>query len=141
MTDDPSTVAENVSLDNRPDRRIDGNLVKCLICLAVLVGGLCWTFRNDFSRKPALPAQANNQTQHQGDPDSGAPSVQPEQARRFGVKIGDTVDISALNPVVAAHNALITGMNDNQLTIRVGSDTYAIRWENIDRLKAEAAGK
>jgi hypothetical protein len=138
MTDDPSTVAENVSLDNRGDRRIDGNLVKCLICLAVVAGGLCWTFRNDFSRKPALPAQANSQAHHQGDPGSAALPVQPEQARRFGVKVGDTVDISALNPAIAAHHALITGMTDDQLTIRVGSDTFAIRWENIDRLKAEA---
>ncbi|HTV43268.1 MAG TPA: hypothetical protein VMF08_22075 [Candidatus Sulfotelmatobacter sp.] len=137
MADDPFTVAGNVSLDDRRDRRIDGNLVRCLICLAVVVGGLCWTFRKDFSRKPAVPAQADNQTHQTKALQDAAPSVQPEPARRYGVKVGDTVEISALKPPVAAHGALITGMNDDQLTIRVGSDTFAIRWENIDRLKAE----
>jgi hypothetical protein len=140
MTDDPSTVAENAGLDNSRGPGIDGNLVKCLICLAVVAGGLCWTFRNDFSRKPVPPAQVNSQTKSlPGDPNSAASQVQPAQARHFGVNVGDTVEISALNPVVAAHNAVITAMNDDQLTIRVGSDTYAIRWENIDRLKAEPA--
>ena len=68
-----------------------------------------------------------------------APTVVSASGNRFGVKVGDTVDISALKPVVAAHHAVITGMNDDQLTIRVGSDTFAIRWENVDRL--EAVGK
>lgn len=142
MIDDPSTVTGNLNLDDRQNRGIDGNLVRCLICLAVVVVGLCWTFRKDFIRKPAVPSQADNQTHQtkslQGDPNGAASPVQPEAARHYGVKVGDTVDISAMNPVVAAHHALITGMDDNKLTVRVGSDMFAIRWQNIDRLKAES---
>ena len=57
-------------------------------------------------------------------------------AGRYGVKVGDTVEISALNPVVAARHALITTMDGEQLTVRVGSDTFNIPWENLIRLKA-----
>jgi hypothetical protein len=65
-------------------------------------------------------------------------AVVPASANRYGVKVGDIVDISALNPVIAAHHAVITDMNDEQLKIRVDKDTFAIRWENVDRLKAES---
>lgn len=67
-----------------------------------------------------------------------AHSALPDLGTRHGVKVGDTVEISAVNPVVAAHHAVVTELNDEQVKVRVGSDNFAIRWENVDRIKAEA---
>ena len=64
-----------------------------------------------------------------------APPALPEAAERLGVKIGDTVEVSAMTPAVAARHALITAMNDEQVTIEIGVDTFNIRWENLIHLK------
>ncbi len=98
--------------------------------LALAAGILCWfIFRTGFSRKPDLPDRPSTT--------ATAPAAAVVSGH-YGVKVGDTVDISALNPVVAAKHAVITDLNDDQVKILVGTDTFTIRWKNVDRIKIES---
>lgn len=81
------------------------------------------------SAKVATPGGASS-------PTNALPAL-PEAAGRYGVKVGDRVEISALSPTVAAHHALITTMNEQQLTIKIGDDTFVVRWDKLVRLKTE----
>jgi len=51
------------------------------------------------------------------------------------VKIGDTVEISALTPAIALRRATITSMNSEQLTVRSGFEDYTVRWKDVMKLK------
>ena len=104
------------------------------------LGGFYHDFDNRDEAYHHFMAQANKLAvkvkELEGEPVPAASSALADSGTRHGVKVGDTVEISAVNPVVAAHNAVVTEMNDDQVKVRVGSDTFAIRWENVDRIKA-----
>ena len=63
------------------------------------------------------------------------PPVLPEEAASYGVKVGDTVEISALKPVIAIRHAVITAMDTNQLTVRAGVDTFTVQWKDVAHLR------
>ena len=65
-----------------------------------------------------------------------APPALPEQAARRGVNVGDVVEISALKPMIALRRATITAMDNEQLTVRAGSDSYTVRWNDLTKLRA-----
>jgi hypothetical protein len=65
-----------------------------------------------------------------------APPALPEYAARYGVKVGDVVEISALKPMIAFRRAMITGMDNEQLTVRAGNDSYTVHWKDLTHLKA-----
>ena len=75
-------------------------------------------------------------------PAAAAPALPalPEAAARYGVKVGDVVEISALKPMIVLNHATITAMDNEQLTVRAGNDTITVRWQDMMRLKA-ATGK
>jgi hypothetical protein len=83
--------------------------------------------------KPAasIPSKASN-------PDAPSPPPLPKAAVGYGVKVGDTVDIAALNPPIALHNATLTAMNNDQLTVRSRADVFVVRWDDLTRLKAQS---
>jgi hypothetical protein len=61
----------------------------------------------------------------------------PTEATLRGVKVGDTVQISAIHPPVALRSAVITSMDDTQLVVRgtSGSGSYSILWKDLTGLK------
>ena len=59
----------------------------------------------------------------------------PLAATSRGVKLGDTVQISATNPAVALRSALITSLDDTQLTVRATSGSYTILWKDLTVLR------
>ena len=77
------------------------------------------------ARAPSKPA-TNSPTQ---------PAALPEPAIRYGVKPGDTVEISALTPAIALRRAVITAMDNEQLTVKSSADSYTILWKDLTRLK------
>jgi hypothetical protein len=66
---------------------------------------------------------------------ASAPPTLPESAARYGVKAGDVVEISALKPMIALRRATITDMDNEQLTVRAGNDSYEVRWNDLTKLK------
>jgi hypothetical protein len=60
----------------------------------------------------------------------------PESAVMYGVKVGDVVEISALKPMIALRRATIFAMDNEQLTVRAGNDSYTVRWKDLTQLKA-----
>jgi hypothetical protein len=83
-----------------------------------------------------VPTNRPDKAAAQPAPAAPAPPALPEPAVRYSVKVGDVVEISALKPMIAFHRAWITAMDDEQLTVRSGSDTYTVRWEDLTQLKA-----
>jgi hypothetical protein len=69
-------------------------------------------------------------------PAGPAPPALPEYAVRYGVKVGDDVEISALKPMIAFRHALITRMDNDQLKVRIGEDSYIVRWKDLTHLRA-----
>jgi hypothetical protein len=65
---------------------------------------------------------------------SSSPLV-PHAAVRYGVTVGDAVDISAVTPPIALHRAKLTAMDNDQLTVRNGSDTFTVHWPDLIQLK------
>ncbi len=65
-----------------------------------------------------------------------APPALPESAARYGIKVGDVVEISASKPMIALRHATITDMDNEQLTVRAGNDSYDVRWDDLTKLKA-----
>jgi hypothetical protein len=63
----------------------------------------------------------------------------PLAATSRGVKLGDTVQISATNPAVALRSALITSLDDTQLTVRATSGSYTILWKDLTVLRPAVA--
>jgi hypothetical protein len=57
----------------------------------------------------------------------------------YGVKVGDTVEISALSPAIALRRATVSALDTNQITVRSGVDEYHVRWKDVAKLKS--AGK
>ena len=53
-----------------------------------------------------------------------------------GVKVGDTVQISAIHPPVALRGVVITSIDDTQLTVRATSGSYTILWKDLTDLKS-----
>jgi hypothetical protein len=88
---------------------------------------------------PAKTADAGNGNVPTNRPDMATaqptPSDFPESAVLYGVQTGDIVAISALKPVIALHRATITAMDNEQLTVRDGNDTYIVRWKDLTQLK------
>ena len=56
-------------------------------------------------------------------------------AARYGVKLGDTVEIAALRPAIALRRATIAALNEDQLTVRSGYDSYTVLWKDVTKLK------
>jgi hypothetical protein len=83
--------------------------------------------------KPIV-AQARTQTSARATPAAATPPI-PAEALAHGVKLGDNVQISALEPAIALRSAVITSMNETQLTIRANSGTYSILWKDLTGLK------
>jgi hypothetical protein len=71
-------------------------------------------------------------------PAAAAPALPalPELAVRYGIKIGDIVEISALKPMIAFRHATITYMDNEQLTVHAGNDSYTVHWKDLTQLKA-----
>ena len=63
----------------------------------------------------------------------------PTPAKQYGVKVGDTVQISAINPAIALRRATIASMDADQITVKNGLDDFKIRWQDVTKLKASAA--
>jgi hypothetical protein len=96
----------------------------------------------------ADPAHAANpvsvSTPSQAASSSSLPSASPpvpHAAVRYGVAVGDAVDISAVTPPIALHRATLIAMNNDQLTVRDGSDTFTVHWPDLIQLKKTGAGK
>lgn len=66
-------------------------------------------------------------------------SPSPEYAARYGIKIGDTVEIAAMNRTIALRRATITAMNKENITVRSSVDSFTLGWTNLNKLKP--AGK
>jgi hypothetical protein len=66
-------------------------------------------------------------------------SPSPEYATRYGIKVGDTVEISAMNRTIALRRATITAIDKENITVRSGVDSYTFGWTNVNKLKQ--AGK
>ena len=62
----------------------------------------------------------------------------PLAATSRGVKLGDSVQISATNPAVALRSAMITSLDDTQLTVRATSGSYTILWKDLTVLRPAA---
>lgn len=62
-------------------------------------------------------------------------SLVPHAAIRYGVALGDIVDISAVTPPIALHRATLTAMDNDQLTVRDGHDTFTVHWPDLIQLK------
>lgn len=140
MTDSPAVVFKHDEPVDRQDGQAPRKWIHWLALLLLAAGGLGWTlFKMDVHHESAQPGQTPTKADAAiATPSALAnstPAAASDPARRYGVKVGDTVEISSLNPAVAATHAIVTAMTARQLSIRVGSDTFDIRWENLDRLK------
>jgi len=69
---------------------------------------------------------------------SVAPSPSPVPTSH-GVKLGDTVQISAIHPPVSMRSAVITAIDDTQLTVCGTGGSYTILWKDLTGLKAASA--
>ena len=83
----------------------------------------------------AQPQSASKTSANPATPPAPAPPPLPKAAVGYGVKVGDTVDIAALKPAIALHNATLTAMNDDQVTVRTRADVFTVRWNDLTRLK------
>ena len=52
-----------------------------------------------------------------------------------GVKLGDTIQISAIHPPIALRSATVTSMDQTQLTVIATSGSYTILWKDVTGLK------
>jgi hypothetical protein len=59
-----------------------------------------------------------------------------DEAASYGIKVGDTVSVAALKPMVAFHRALIMSMNTDTLTVKNDGDSFTIRWHDLTHLRA-----
>jgi hypothetical protein len=57
-------------------------------------------------------------------------------AQSYGVKVGDVVQISALNPAIALRRATIVSIDNDQVTVRSGVDDFTVQWKNVTKIKA-----
>jgi hypothetical protein len=62
----------------------------------------------------------------------------PAGANKYGLKVGDTVEISAVNPAIVLRKATVVTMNTQQLVVRSGVDDYTVRWDDIIKVKSSA---
>jgi hypothetical protein len=60
-------------------------------------------------------------------------------ASRYRVKVGDTVEIAALNPAIALRRATVMAIDDEQITVKSSFDEYKVPWKELTKLKT--AGK
>jgi hypothetical protein len=58
-----------------------------------------------------------------------------KHAADYGVRPGDTVDVSALKPAVMLRRASLVTADEQGITVKTGSDRYTIRWSDITRLR------
>ena len=83
-----------------------------------------------------VPASSPDSAAAQPAPVAPASPALPESAAKYGVKVGDVVEISASKPMIALRHATITDMDNEQLTVRAGNDSYDVRWDELTKLKA-----
>lgn len=83
-----------------------------------------------------VPASSSDSAAAQPAPVAPAPPALPESAARYGVKIGDVVKISASKPMIVLSRATITDMDNEQLTVSAGNDSYTVHWKDLTQLKA-----
>ena|SRR5687767_8402680 len=55
-----------------------------------------------------------------------------------GVKLGDTVQISAIHPPIALRSAVVTSIDDTQLTVRATSGSYTVLWKDLTDIRSAA---
>ena len=91
--------------------------------------------KNDVASTPSAVVQARSSTTHS----PAGPA--PHEATIRGVKLGDTVQISAINPAVALRTAVIASMDNTQLTVRATSGSYTILWKDLTGLKLASTNK
>lgn len=108
--------------------------------IVYIVAAMVWLIvKTDVRREPELP----NRPLARADAPLLKEKVSsvPQAAHRYGVAVGETVDISAVTPPMALNRATITAMDNDQLTVRAGSDSFTVRWENLIHLKKTSSGK
>lgn len=91
---------------------------------------------NDATSKPIVAQSRNSSTPLTNSVPTTPP---PAAAVPFGVKLGDTVQISAIHPPVALRSAVITSMDETQLTVRATSGAYTIFWKDLTGLKTASS--
>src|SRR6185436_13822647 len=69
---------------------------------------------------------------------AGAPAL-PDYAAQYGVKVGDTVEVIAMQRTIALRRATITAMDKEQIIVSSGVDSFTFRWSDINRLKPGSA--
>jgi hypothetical protein len=82
--------------------------------------------------KPPMPVAVATNTASATTPEAAA---SPDYAGHYGIKVGQTVEIAAVNRSIVLRRATITAMDQQQITVRSGNDSYTFRWEDINRLK------
>ena len=88
----------------------------------------------DAKSKPiAVQARSNSESPTNS---TAAAGPLPREAASRGVKLGDNVQISAIHPPVALRSAVITSIDETQLTVRATSGSYTILWKDLTGLKA-----
>lgn len=70
---------------------------------------------------------------------AAADTTLPTQARHYGVRTGDAVEVAAMNRAIALRRATITEMDAEKITVRSGNDSYTFKWGDINRLKPTSA--
>jgi hypothetical protein len=90
--------------------------------------------QSGFEDTPKPEAPVLNPTNTPSEPAAQAPAL-PDYAAHYGVKVGNTVEIIALNRTIALRRATITAMDQQQITVSSGNDSYTFHWEDINRLK------
>jgi hypothetical protein len=90
--------------------------------------------QDNFEDTPKPPVPVAQTTNTASGTASEAPAS-PDYAAHYGIKIGNTVEVVALNRTIALRRATITAMDQQQITVHSGNDSYTFRWEDINRLK------
>jgi hypothetical protein len=82
---------------------------------------------------PAIPLPPQPAT---NEPLARPVPARSDQAASYGVKVGDTVSVAALKPMVAFHRALIMAMDTDTLTVKNDGDSFTIHWRDLTHLSA-----
>src|SRR5215211_1584116 len=94
---------------------------------------------SDFEDTPKPPAPVVNPTNTASETVSEAAAL-PDHAAHYGVKVGNTVEIVALNRTMALRRATITAMDQQEITVGSGNDSYTFHWQDINRLRPVSGG-